>query len=242
MKKPKKIRTTERGTRRPRHAGRSERRARRKEERPWLAPLIDDLDRWLARPGERRSIEEEIWEKWGAGFSHLTRERGILHFLGLIRRSHTMSLPAVEKHGGTIIKIVADDIIAVFDSPKHAIDAAVDMQKRIREYNGAAEEDFRIGMCIGIESGRILLIGDEDLYGDPVNIASKLGEDLAGRGCILVGPEAYAEYCRQFPGRKSLFDAQHTEIAKVDFSYYRLDWENLMRGSKAPPQPSRQRS
>jgi adenylate cyclase len=237
MKKQNKTRTADRGARQPRHAGRPDRRAKRKEERPWLAPLIDDLDRWLARPGERRSIEEEIWEKWGAGravmitdlasFSHLTRERGILHFLGLIRRSHTMSLPAVKKHGGTIIKIVADDIIAVFDSPKHAIDAAVDMQKRIREYNGAAEEDFRIGMCIGIESGRILLVKDEDLYGDPVNIASKLGEDLAGRGCILVGPEAYAEYCRQFPGRKSLFDAQRTEIAKVDFSYYRLDWENL---------------
>ena len=211
--------------------------ARRSRPTEWPTPLAADLRLWEDHPADRAGIEEKIWERWGArkavmvtdlsSFSYVTRQYGILHFLCLIRRSHSICLDLVKKHGGKLIKIVADDIIAVFDTPKHAIEAAAEMQKCIRAYNSGADEPFRIGMCIGIESGRILLLGDEDLYGDAVNIASKLGEDLAGRGCILVGPDACSEYCRQFPERKSLFDTQYTQIAKVDFSYHRLDWENL---------------
>jgi adenylate cyclase len=41
--------------------------------------------------------------------------------------------------------------------------------------------------------GRILNIGDEDIFGDEVNLASKLGEDIASKGEILLSSAARAE-------------------------------------------------
>jgi adenylate cyclase len=47
-------------------------------------------------------------------------------------------------------------------------------------------EEDKILLCIGIGHGRILRIGDTDVYGAQVNAASKLGEDLARAGDIFV--------------------------------------------------------
>ena len=41
-------------------------------------------------------------------------------------------------------------------------------------------------LCVGIGYGRVLRIGDRDVFGQEVNAASKLGEDLATAGEILV--------------------------------------------------------
>ena len=46
---------------------------------------------------------------------------------------------------------------------------------------------------MGIGYGRILNIADHDLFGDEVNLASKLGEDIAGMGEILLTSAARAE-------------------------------------------------
>ena len=48
----------------------------------------------------------------------------------------------------------------------------------------AAEEQVILCCCIGY--GRILKIGDDDVFGHEVNLASKLGEDVAEANEILV--------------------------------------------------------
>ena len=41
-------------------------------------------------------------------------------------------------------------------------------------------------LCVGIGHGRVLKIGDSDVFGHEVNLASKLGEDTAKGHEILV--------------------------------------------------------
>ena len=41
-------------------------------------------------------------------------------------------------------------------------------------------------LCVGLGFGRVLRIGDADVFGAEVNAASKLGEDIAKAGEILV--------------------------------------------------------
>ncbi len=41
-------------------------------------------------------------------------------------------------------------------------------------------------LCIGLGYGRVLHIGDQDVFGQEVNAASKLGEDTAKANEILV--------------------------------------------------------
>ena len=45
-------------------------------------------------------------------------------------------------------------------------------------------------MSVGIDFGRVLLIDELDFFGDPVNTASKLGEDLAIKAETLVTERA----------------------------------------------------
>lgn len=209
----------------------------RKKKSKNLTMLWKDVDRWIGHPGQRLAIKQEIWKRWGtsravmitdlSSFSRLTRKYGIIHFLSLMRLSETLCLPVIRRYGGRLIKIIADDLIVCFSSIDRAVHASVDMQRALDRHNRKAGRDFRIGMGIGIEYGSILLVEDLDLFGDPVNIASKLGEDLADPGTVLIGPEAATVYCARHPEREKHFKQRSSKVSGVDFEYYDLTWRAM---------------
>jgi class 3 adenylate cyclase len=89
-----------------------------------------------------------------------------------------------------MIKYEADNCFAVFPDPLTAVHAAIAMQHAFRAANLLTSEDLDIHISCGIDYGKILVIGHEDCFGDPVNRASKMGEDLAVAGEILITKEA----------------------------------------------------
>ena len=149
---------------------------------------------------ERQKIESALWDEFGAeyavfvldmsGFSLLTRKYGIVHYLSMVRRMQMTTEPIVKSFGGFMIKYEADNCFAVFPDPLAAIHAAVAMQHAFGSENLLTSEDLDIHISCGIDYGKILIIGHEDCFGDPVNRASKIGEDLALAGEILVTKEA----------------------------------------------------
>ena len=60
------------------------------------------------------------------------------------------------------------------------------MQRTLAEYNAEREPSEQVLLCIGVGHGDMLRISDDDVFGAEVNAASKLGEDTAGPGEILV--------------------------------------------------------
>jgi adenylate cyclase len=149
---------------------------------------------------ERQKIESSLWEEFGAvyavfvldmsGFSLLTRKYGIVHYLSMVRRMQMTTEPIVKSYGGFMIKYEADNCFAVFPDPLSAVHAAIAMQHAFRAENLLTSEDQDIHISCGIDYGKILVVGQEDCFGDPVNRASKMGEDLAVAGEILVTKEA----------------------------------------------------
>ena len=155
-----------------------------------------------------------------SGFTATTRHHGILHFLSLLIQSYELSIPLVGTHHGTLIKNEADNLIAVFERPADAIRCAIAMQDAHRRRNAAVEdEDERFHVCMGIDYGRYLRLVD-DVFGDAVNLAYKLGEDLAGRGEILVTE----------PVVRAVGDAFRTvalgteDVGHVPLAVYRVAW------------------
>lgn len=154
---------------------------------------------WTTHDGRREAIGDGIWDWYGAeksvlvvdlcGFSRSSKDRkGILNFLALIRRMQAAAPPLVWLHKGAIVKMEADNCFAVFDTPKQAVSAALDLvaaSQTIRR-----EEHLDLQLCCGIEHGDILYLKDEDFFGAAVNDASRLGEDIAQMDEILVGPVA----------------------------------------------------
>ena len=148
----------------------------------------------------RKKIETALWKEFGtehavfildmSGFSMLTRKYGIVHYLSMVKRMQLTTEPIVKSYSGEMLKYEADNCFAVFPDPLSAVNAAISMQHAFTAENILTSDDQDIHIAVGIDYGKLLIIGHEDCYGDPVNRASKMGEDVAAAGEIMITKEA----------------------------------------------------
>jgi class 3 adenylate cyclase len=101
-------------------------------------------------------------------------------------------IPIMHDFDAELVRCFADDVVAVFEKPNHALDAAFEIHRRIDQFNRSelASENPTI-CCIGIGFGDVYAIGPNLAQGDEMNRASKLGEDIARANEILVTERAY---------------------------------------------------
>lgn len=120
------------------------------------------------------------------GFSRLVEAFGIVHFLQLIEESESLFLPMIEQHQGLCLKREGDSLLTVFDLPEDALATARAMVDATVRLNVGRTPENRIEVCIGLGFGQVLRVGTDDVWGAQVNAASKLGEEMAQGGEILV--------------------------------------------------------
>jgi len=171
-----------------------------RNSRATLERLLSEM---IEQPERREEISQDIESIFAqdkailvldmSGFSRTTRQHGIVCFLLMIHQMQLMARPAIENHKGLLIKAEADNLFCLFDTVTDAIGAAREIVGRLATVNLILPEDRRLYASVGIGYGRILNVGDEDLFGDEVNLASKLGEDVAGRGAVLLTSQAQAQ-------------------------------------------------
>ncbi|MCI0659994.1 MAG: hypothetical protein L0220_02865 [Acidobacteria bacterium] len=92
-----------------------------------------------------------------------------------------------------MIKTDADNLFCLFDTVADAVKASREIITRLNAVNVVLPVDRQLYVAFGIGYGKILNISDEDLFGDEVNLASKLGEDIAEKGEVLLTSAARAE-------------------------------------------------
>jgi class 3 adenylate cyclase len=122
-----------------------------------------------------------------SGFSKLTREKGIAWFLAQIRRMERVAQPLLEKHRVELVKQYGDDLFVVSDDSTRLVAFARDFLAALAVEK---QRGHALNVSIGIAKGDVLRVGN-DLFGDPVNRASKLGEDLGEAEELLLGLEVY---------------------------------------------------
>lgn len=187
-----------------------------------LHQLIDSR----VQPGaDREAIDQRIWdlfgERWAvmftdlSGFSRRVASFGIIHFLQVIQQSVRILAPIIERHDGILLKVEADSLLVIFRRPDRATECAIAMQRALVEFNRPLAPEDRILLCVGLGWGDVLRIGDEDVFGAEVNASSKLGEDIAKAGEILV-TGAVRDACQQHTW------APHDEIPPGAKSAWRL--------------------
>ena len=185
------------------------------------------------RVEERQNIEKSLWDEFGAeyavfvldmsGFSLLTRQYGVVHYLSMVRRMQMTTEPIVKSYGGFMIKYEADNCFAVFPDPLAAVTAAIAMQHAFSAENLLTAKDLDIHISCGIDYGKILVIGKKDCFGDPVNRASKIGEDLALGGEILITQEAM----QMIPATAGIKAREmNVSISGITIPAYRIEYRN----------------
>ncbi|HEY0961446.1 MAG TPA: adenylate/guanylate cyclase domain-containing protein [Pseudomonadales bacterium] len=160
----------------------------------------------LRHGADKDAIDARIWDLFGetwaimftdlTGFSRRTAEFGIIHFLQTIFEAQRLLVPVIDAHDGILLKQDGDSMMILFRRPEKAIECARQMLDVLAAYNPGKPETERILLCLGVGYGKMLRIGDSDVFGAEVNAAAKLGEDTAKTGEILV-TEAVVEACTE---------------------------------------------
>ena len=137
----------------------------------------------------------------------------------MIHRARQIIAPVIEANNGILLKCDADNCYAFFKSPDDAIRASFQVNGAFFRANDAFGIGEQIYLSVGIDYGRVLLVGDVDFFGDPVNTASKLGEDLAIREEVLVTRRAIEHSDFRIP---ELAERMVARISEIEIQYVRL--------------------
>jgi TolB-like protein/class 3 adenylate cyclase/Tfp pilus assembly protein PilF len=119
------------------------------------------------------------------GYSRLMErdEEGTLERLKKIRA--TVVDPAIARHAGRTIKLMGDGMLVEFSSVVAAVQCAMGIQEELASNSSVDGIQLRIG----IHLGDVIVEGD-DIYGDGVNVASRL-ESIAPSGGIVLSKQVY---------------------------------------------------
>ena len=116
------------------------------------------------------------------GFVAFTASRGDRAAYDLAQLHDGILRARIDEYG-IVVKSLGDGIMAAFEHPADAVQAAVSIQRAVRERN-RAEGDDPIDVGIGIASGTPVMT-DIDFIGHSVNLAQRLSS-MAKSGQILV--------------------------------------------------------
>ena len=92
--------------------------------------------------------------------------------------------PTLARHGGRLVKLTGDGLLAEFPSAVDALSAAIEFQQAMVEASRGQPEDTAIVFRMGLHLGDVIVDGD-DLYGDAVNIANRLEAEAPSGGIVV---------------------------------------------------------
>ena len=99
--------------------------------------------------------------------------------------------PSIAEHHGRLIKTTGDGFIAIFDSPVEAVRCGIVIQQNMVGRNASLPKHHWIEYRIGVNLGDVIIEAD-DVYGDGVNIASRL-EGIADPGQLYISGGIYEQ-------------------------------------------------
>ena len=118
-----------------------------------------------------------------AGFSRAQTQE-------MLAKHKELVLPVIEKFGGRLVKTIGDAFLVAFNSPTDAVICGVEVQSVLRAHNEDKAHSEKIEIRIAINSGEVVVHDDGDIYGDAVNITSRL-ESIAEAGEVFFTESVY---------------------------------------------------
>jgi class 3 adenylate cyclase len=174
--------------------------------------------------------EGEVWDQFGVdiaplvvdsvGFTRTTQSEGIVHFLTQLAKARSITEQALRQANPVSFVFHADNCFAFFATAEDALIAGMKVRDAINRAALPLTSGENFGVSMGIGFGRLLSAGPKDGYfGDEMNIASKLGEDLGSRDDIFLSEAAHATLLSK---DQYGFEQFLGQVSGAEFTYYRL--------------------
>ena len=170
-----------------------------------------------------------------AGYTRLMNadEAGALRLLASHRE---MTDRLIAQHGGRIANTAGDSLLAEFPSAVDALQCGLAIQERIAAVQEEVPDERRVTFRIGLHVGEAM-VRDGDLFGDGVNIASRL-QGLAHPGTVCLSGTAHEFVHRVLPLNFEDLGPQHLKNLEVPIRAF-LARPPGQRRSEALPQVHR---
>ncbi|MEB3882218.1 GAF domain-containing protein [Lyngbya sp. CCY1209] len=175
---------------------------------PGVAERVMALGEDALMVGERKEVT--ILFSDIRGYTTLTENLEASDVVALLNQYFETMVEAVFSHEGTLDKFIGDALMAVFGAPlplrdNHAwmaVKSALDMRRRLKEFNESRPTEPQIRIGIGMSSGEVVSgnIGsqkrmDYTVIGDGVNLSSRLEQLTKLYGCDIILSEMTYELC-----------------------------------------------
>ncbi|MBP2237257.1 adenylate cyclase [Sinorhizobium kostiense] len=173
------------------------------------------------------------------GYSRLMeRDEKNTHTLLMARWKEVLE-PLVANHQGRIFKRTGDGVLVEFSSAVNAVECAAALQHAMAAANRDMPEDRAIVLRVGVNLGDIM-VDDSDLYGDGVNVATRI-EALAEPGGVALS-DGIHEYVHGRTGLEFV-DSGYHEVKNIERPVHIWTWsptdltnDPIKAAVEAPPQ------
>jgi len=165
------------------------------------------------RRGDTEAIRAAIWLSDMRGFTARADRMMPQHLIDLLNRYFDCQVPAIEAHGGEVLKFIGDGLLAIFPHNgeaeagavcRHALAAAREARGKVAALADApevtAEGGFRFGLALHL--GEVLYgnIGggnrlDFTCIGPAVNMAARIEKLTGALGRVILASDAFARHC-----------------------------------------------
>jgi len=152
------------------------------------------------------------------GYTALTQSDESLA-MKLLETHRELIRPVFAKYSGREIKTMGDAFLLEFDSALQATECAAEVQRVLTVYNETLP--MKVPLRIGIHAGDVIH-RDGDVYGDAVNIASRIAR-LAAGGEICISAQVYDQVHNKTPYRLVKLDTQALKNVSFPTDVYKLE-------------------
>lgn len=119
------------------------------------------------------------------------KEMGTMLAMEWLEKHYDILTTVIKSHGGDVVKIICDAIMAIFRDPYESVKAAAGMQTAISNHNKKAGKEEQYHIRVSMNSGRITVGQRGELFGRAINIAARIDKKLTSPDQILIGENLY---------------------------------------------------
>jgi len=127
-------------------------------------------------------------------------------------------------HRGVVIKTIGDEVMCKFPSADDAFDAAVGMQRTLKENAAEITDKTRVCIRVGLQWGEVVNQGG-DVFGDAVNVAARVAA-VAKRDQIVTTEQTVAALTGDRSGMARQFDRVALKGREGELVLHMIDWDD----------------
>jgi adenylate cyclase len=126
-------------------------------------------------------------------------------------------------HQGVVIKTIGDEVMCRFPSADAAFDAAVGMQRSLKENAAEITDKTRVCIRVGLQWGEVVNQGG-DVFGDAVNVAARVAA-VAKRDQIVTTEQTVAALTGERASMARQFDRVALKGREGELVLHMIDWD-----------------